>query len=330
MMVITVALILGAKRAFSNVNEFMKSYIGDYYECLMEFGELPTLGVFDETLRQHAGDENGGQKVCNARFEGFTFANGRPPTGGGNNGGGSDGNGGNGSNGGNNSSSPGRGGSGSGRTGDSRDGRSGSGSDRNGNSSRNADGSSSRDGSGSVSGSDGSGGGSASSSSRGRRSSYADGKVRRLKGGYGVGDGQVGSDKVSVVDEKGSSDGEGSGGRRGRGRGGRGGSVRYVYERSKYRAITGRMEQEIERTAPKKQPPKVSAKTTAKVKGGEGLLPYKKTFTPPEPKREIASQNDDSGFSFGNFFKWLIIAAMVIAIVLFFGGQLLNYTNSKD
>lgn len=328
-MVITVALILGASRAFSNVNKFMKSYIGDYYECLMDFGELPTLGVFDESLRQHSGDNGGGQKVCNARFEGFTFANGRPPTGGGNNGGGSDGSGGNNgsNNGGNNSSSPGRGGSGSARSGDSRDGRAGSGSDRNGNSSRSADSRSSRSGSGD--GSEG-GSGSGSSSSRNRRSSYADGKIRRSSNGYGTGDGRVGSDKVSIVEEGGSADGEGSGSRRGRGRGGRGGNVRYVYERSKYRAITGRMEQEIEKTAPKKQPPKASAKTTARVKGGEGLLPYKKTFTPPEAKREIASQNDDSGFSFGNFFKWLIIAAMVIAIVLFFGGQLLNYTNSKD
>jgi len=34
--------------------------------------------------------------------------------------------------------------------------------------------------------------------------------------------------------------------------------------------------------------------------------------------------------SFGQFFKYLVIAAIVIALVVFFGSQVMNFQNSKE
>lgn len=324
LLVITVALILGAKNAFSNVNAFMEKYVGSYIECLMEYGELPTLGVAEADLKKHSmAEEGGGQKVCEARFAGFTFSGGRPPT---NTGGTDDGSNG-GSNTGGTSNSPGR--TGSSRNGGSRDGRSGSVSgENNRNSSRSAD-ANSRRGSRSGIGADGSDSGDGGSSRSGRgRSAYANGRIKRSSDNYGTADGSSASSKVSNIEDGSSEDSDSR--RRGGRRSSRVGGVRYVYDRTKYRAITGRMEQEIERTMPKKTVIKPTTRTVAKVKSGDGLVPYKKVFNPPETKRTVASQDDDSGISFGNFFKWLIIIGMIVAIVVFFGGQLLNYSNSKD
>lgn len=63
--VISIALAIGA-RLFKPFNEWARNYIGDYVACLLDQGELPSLG---------------GQEVidgCDASFESFTVANGRP------------------------------------------------------------------------------------------------------------------------------------------------------------------------------------------------------------------------------------------------------------
>lgn len=64
---ISVALILGLMtqiyRPFSN---WMNNYMGEYLECLLDVGELPTVG----------GSSASGE--CNSRFEAFTIADGRP------------------------------------------------------------------------------------------------------------------------------------------------------------------------------------------------------------------------------------------------------------
>lgn len=51
----------GAFKAFSD------NYFGDYVQCLLEAGELPSLGVQDE------------DGICNESFEAFSLSNGRPP-----------------------------------------------------------------------------------------------------------------------------------------------------------------------------------------------------------------------------------------------------------
>lgn len=51
-----------------------------------------------------------------------------------------------------------------------------------------------------------------------------------------------------------------------------------------------------------------------------------------KPKREVASQEAgaDSGMTFGNFLKYLIIAAIIIILVFFIGGQLLQATKGME
>ena len=48
----------------------------------------------------------------------------------------------------------------------------------------------------------------------------------------------------------------------------------------------------------------------------------------PAAKGEI--EVDDSGFGVGGFLRWLIIAAIIVALVLFFGGQALQISKSMD
>lgn len=91
-LVIVVSIILGILFQFNDAfKNFLQSYFGDYLACLLETGELPTLG-----------DGSGGGE-CQANFAGFSVASGKPlkpPTpggGGGGSGSGSGGSGGSGS-----------------------------------------------------------------------------------------------------------------------------------------------------------------------------------------------------------------------------------------
>lgn len=43
LLVVIVALLLAAKGLFAGANQFISSYIGDYFICLMDYGELPKL-----------------------------------------------------------------------------------------------------------------------------------------------------------------------------------------------------------------------------------------------------------------------------------------------
>lgn len=306
LLVVIVSLILGAKRAFSNVNQFMSNYIGDYVACLMEYGELPSLEVGEAELKKHLTEG----KVCEANFGDFSFASGVPYTGGG----------------GSTTGPGGTGSSGPGSSARNRTDSSRSNMANSRNSSRNGENSGSNGGSDSANTLRDATSGSSSGSGRGGRSPYARGTIRRASAGYGTGDAGAGADdNVKVIEDPNSMNGSNArrGGRRGRYRGNR-----YVYNNIRYKAVTGRMEQEIEKTQPKKPP--VKKASVVKLEEGSGIGPRKKAFTPPEVKREVASQTEESGFSFGNIFRWLLIAGMVIAIVIFFGGQLLNYSNSQD
>ncbi len=69
LLVLAVALVKLLSTAFSNpMGKFLNAYMGTYIQCLLEFGELPSLGGESTT---------GGE--CNARFQPATLANGRPP-----------------------------------------------------------------------------------------------------------------------------------------------------------------------------------------------------------------------------------------------------------
>lgn len=71
-LVVTVTLLLSLMtQIFKPLQSFLKAYMGDYIQCILETGELPALG--GET---RITDESDG---CNARFEAATLAAGRPP-----------------------------------------------------------------------------------------------------------------------------------------------------------------------------------------------------------------------------------------------------------
>jgi hypothetical protein len=71
------------------------------------------------------------------------------------------------------------------------------------------------------------------------------------------------------------------------------------------------------------------APVTKKASNGQELKPRvaKEILRKPAAKTD---ENKESGFTFGNFLKFLLIAIILIAIVVFFGGQLLQISKSRE
>lgn len=287
LLVIIVSLIMGAKTAFSNVDKFINHYIGDYVVCLMEYGELPSLGVSDSTQKTHM---NGAGKSCDEQFAGFTFEDGRPPTGGGS------------------------GFSGGGKT------NSPSGGNKNSSSNASKAGSNGKPSSDSNTSADFRGrrnGGSNNSSSP-----YTRGTINRSNS-YRTADASDSDGKVRVIEDDEESKTKKAGSKFSSR------TFRSGYGGDKYRAITGDMLAQMEKTAPKKlRSPAVSIMRVSDE--GNRFGPYKKTFIPPSSKKAAEIQDDNSGLSFGYIIRWLIIAGMILAIIVFFGSQIMNYSNSKE
>lgn len=297
LLVIIVSLVIGAKKAFGNLDDFMNHYIGDYVICLMEYGELPSLGIVDSNLKKHLA---GTGKTCDKNFADFSFESGKPPVGSGSGGTGS--------------------GSGSGSGGKS---NSANGSNTNSSSTAGKDG---KDNSSSDADSDSSGsGGKYKNSGRSTSASpYTNGSIKRSGSSNTADASEIGGQKVRVL-----ADDEEASGRK-RGSGGYSRIRSSSYRNDKYRPITGTMLAEIEKTLPKRARAPATSITISTSDEGSRFAPYKKTFIPPQPVILEAKVDDNSGFGFGYIIRWLIIAGMILAIVIFFGSQVMNYSNSKD
>jgi hypothetical protein len=91
------------------------------------------------------------------------------------------------------------------------------------------------------------------------------------------------------------------------------------------------MKQEFEK-AQKRRPTirKPSQTVTALSKDEARFIPVRKIVTRTVASDVKARDDGEAGLSFGNFIRWILIAGVVVAIVIFFGGQILNYSNSKD
>lgn len=171
------------------------------------------------------------------------------------------------------------------------------------------------------SGASGGGGGSRGSTARSRArnsSPYSKGQMSRAGGDTGTADGaelEDGKVKALAGPEE---DGYGDGGRRS--------SRRATPFRPKSRAISGKLAAELEKGARMSRKP---GSTLIGVDEGYRLTALKRTVNPP-PAREIAQDKNEEGFSFGSFLKWLIIAGIVIACFILFGGQIMNYSNSDS
>ena len=297
LLVITVSLVLGLRGVFTSMNNFMSDFMGKYIVCLMEYGELPALGVEEADLKKHKDGAEG--RKCDFQKYSAAFTGPANSAGSGTNGGGpNDGNGKAGTDGKNGSNSPGS--------------TTGSTSSKNNDASKS--GSDSSDGSGSSS----------SKRSAARSSPYTNGQISN-SGSYASADvpGSTAGKKIKILDDE-----VGKGRNAAATDSSRSNQKRVSYQNGKYKAITGNMAEQIKKNS-KMRPRKPSSNLLGSDEGGYRFVPHKKTFNPPDPKPDLVEKPDE-GFQFGNFLKWLIIAGIVIACFVLFGGQVLNYSNSDS
>lgn len=172
------------------------------------------------------------------------------------------------------------------------------------------------------------GGGSSSSTSKksdadvggGSSSPYKDGQIQR--GGSNTSDGVAqGSSKTKLIEEEGVDNDLGRRPRQSR--------TNYK-ERERYRSITGLQAEQIQsklsRSSIRRTP---TSKSIAKGEEGRRLGPRVGIVNPPSPKVIAEEEEQQEGWGFGQMLKWLLIIGMIIAILIFFGGQLMNYSNSE-
>jgi hypothetical protein len=299
LLIVMVSMLFAVKGVFTSMNTFMSDFMGGYVVCLMEYGELPSLGVQSAELKKHSTGSDG--KKCEFRkFSSATAAIGGP---GGGSGGGSR--------------------SGSSTSSDTKKTSPSSNSAAASEASRRSSGKSGKQGGDSPS--DSRSGGSSSSSSSGdskaqKGSPYTEGQINR-GGPYATADrANSGNNKIKVLEDEGKKKDEESAGMSSRRRG--------KYNSSKYNAITGNMAQEIEMKS-NKSARKPSSTVVQMSEEGYRFMPYKKTFTPPKTEKYIEEKKDEE-LGFGKFIKWLIIAGILIACFILFGGQIMNYSNSSD
>lgn len=291
LLIFLVTMLFAAKGIFGGMNKFINNYVGEYIACLMEYGELPTLGVKETELNKHKSAASGSS--CNAKFEGFSFAEGRPPT--------------------------------SGAASKSSDGRRGA--DSSSNSSKNSG--SNRNSSSSAAASQSSRSSSESSSGANRsgagRGSSSTVVGSNLNNNYKTADSPtiLNSSKTKILDIA-----EDENNRRGSSARNDATQTKFVYQNGKYRALTGQMAEEANKQN-KVSAARVSSRLLANADEGFRPGPYRKVINLPKTEKAIVDDKPEEG-GFGYLFRWLIIAGMIIAFFILFGGQILNYSNSQD
>lgn len=292
LLIVTVGLISLAGKLFTPLGQFMNSYMGDYVVCLMEYGELPKMGSTNTAINTH--DGSGGGRQCKPGFKkidpsAFARAGG---------GAGSNSNANGGKNGNNKAGNNGR------DTSANKDGNSNSSEDLKSGGRNNSN--------------NNSGNSASASTSSGKPGVSSDSQFGTADGPSASG----GNSKVKVIEED-----ENGANNRNR-NASNANSSRRSSNRNAYHGISGRMAEEIEKSikVSKRTP---SSRKVAAADEGYRMKLYKKTFTPPVFKSELAEEKSE-GFGFGNLIKWLFIIGMILAIVVLLGGQVLNYSNSKD
>lgn len=292
-LIVTLTMLSLTKDVFKTLDNFIYSYMGAYVSCLMDYGELPTQGIQEAELKKSK-DGAGGGKICDSSFSDFTIGSGVSPKPGGSKGG---------------SNSAGA-------------------NTRNNTSSANnsASGNQSKVSTKSTDSLNNNGANSSPDSAGSSR--YANGKIRRSSGNSGAGTADSGSeggdDKSRILDE----DELAGRGRRGDD-GDRNRATTVIYERSRYKAITGKMAEEVNRKARQARAP--TSRVLDKISdSGDGFGPKKNIITPPPIIAAVAEDEDNGGFQFGTYMKWIIIAGMAIAIFIFFGSQVMSFMNSQE
>jgi len=252
---VVVALILGLMTQFYRpFGQWLDNYMGAYLECLLDVGELPSLG----------GATSG---ECNAQFRAFSVAGGRSPIAG-KTSGKDDGE----------DSAKNRGASpGSGEGGNSASSSAGSGR---------SDSASRGFAIGGRGGADGAGAGSANANQLGEK--LPESQVFRLRSS---------SPNVGPFATSSSS-----------------------------RGIAGTLL--IERAKVKKEDDK--AFSAAAIDEGETVNGKAKKLVIKPSERKVASEEPDKPWSFSEYIKFMLIILIIVALVLFLGGQILQITKSMD
>lgn len=259
LLIVTVSILLALiYQIFKPMQAFVKSYMGDYVQCLLETGELPSLG--NEASAALLADEG-----CDSKFDAATLAGGRPPK---------------------------------------------------SNSSAGSTQSSSNQGASSESDSGEGGGGGTSSASTSSRSSGNNLLIDSMRKKTGTETPVDASGKVTEVplaegtkfyNRKDSY------------------SQDYVTQNSKrtYVGIAGPTEEEKKKQMRKEGNRRVVAS------GDDFGSPPKKTVVKPPPSKPIV-EAEDTPLTFGNFFRFLLIAAIIIALIVVLGSQALKIAKSQE
>lgn len=254
LLIVSVGIVLALMtQLFRPLQTFLTSYMGDYTACLLQTGELPSLGGESSV----ASDEG-----CNSKFEPGTLANGRPPI--------ADGGGG---------------------------------------------GAAGKSGNGEVSSGDGGGSGSgayAGSSSRNGASRLFDSSRGTQGGESGVSD--LKKTDIPIED---------SGG---------GGSFfstnsskTVIVRRKKSITLSStQLSEEVKKKLEKKREGNV------RIVASEGTAIPAKKIAIKKPELKAVTEAEGAELTIGNFMRMLFIIAIVIAIVIFVGGQVLQMSKNGD
>jgi len=261
-LIVTVSIILSLiAQIFTPFGNFLDKYMGSYVSCLLDFGELPTLGSPISTIANEDG--------CDARFETFSVSSGRPPK----------------------APPP------SSRVGQ----------DSNGNSQPRS--SSTQDGLGNEGNVRNRGGAGSSSTSPSTNT------LLNSPNGPNSADHSFRNEKIVDIELPNSE--------RWKSRQNTFNNEGRTYDKA--RTLDGRMEKEIlerERSSIKSGPKIVSA---SQYEQKSKVIPLRK----PAEKGD-AKENEEKPFTIGDFLRVFLIAGVIIALVVFVGGQLLQISKSSE
>lgn len=157
-------------------------------------------------------------------------------------------------------------------------------------------------------------------------SPYENGSIKRS--GRSSADGIAGaSDRSRLIEDDGEGDEIGGGGRKRKPR-----ESRIIYrDRPRYRAILGQeadlIKNQSVRSSIKRKP---TSRAIAKADNGGFTGPRSGLMKQPPQKVIAAEETQDEGWGFGKLMKWLFIIGILVALIIFFGGQLMNYSNSDS
>ncbi len=275
---------------------FVTSYMGEYVNCLMTHGELPALGVSEEELKSN--QDTG--YVCASQFQ-FTLAEGFTQR---------------------------------------QSSQSGSGSGANSSGRRSSQNRASSSNAAEVGATSGASETDVAARERARRrGGQSSSDLSSAGGGGGGGSTSAMSTRLRRTTAPATADGGESEVASG------GSSSRVVGElgpsgydnasgrgRSRYRAITGQMQELVEKNSKGAATPATGRTISSQIIADDGRAQARKrsqiSVDQFQPKKPAPESDPDPKFNVGTLIKWAIIILIGIALLILVGGQILNYSNS--